>query len=279
MTEWPPAPPGFERVPADGAAVYVAAGDAERIRAAGLDRRAGWSDRLAAAGAGERPGRGPVAIDREAGLVIKRLRRGGLSARFLGDRAIDAARLLGNLTTVAEARRRGVATPAVPALLARSAGPGRYRGWLAVDLESGEDLRVLVGRDPRAAAGAVRAAMAAVRRGHEAGLRHRDLNLGNVLLVADGSARLLDLDRADLLDGPVPFARRFRELLRFERSWLRVAGAVGPGPDDREPGLALIRAYVAGDEAMARRFHRWRPTARLLLRLRGAVPRFPGGAR
>jgi 3-deoxy-D-manno-octulosonic acid kinase len=90
--------------------------------------------------------------------------------------------------------------------------------------------------------GAVReAAMGAagrlIRRAHDAGLIHPDLNLKNILLTAgpEAEAVLLDLDRGRLV-GEVSSGARRRMLKRFWRSarkWERRTGrALGPGLEE-----------------------------------------------
>jgi 3-deoxy-D-manno-octulosonic acid kinase len=60
-----------------------------------------------------------------------------------------------------------------------------------------------------------------LRRLHDAGLRHPDLNLGNVLVLdAEGGpiVAFVDLDRARLDEGPLDRRTRRRSLLRLRRS-------------------------------------------------------------
>jgi 3-deoxy-D-manno-octulosonic acid kinase len=61
------------------------------------------------------------------------------------------------------------------------------------------------------------AAGRAVARLHAAGVIHPDLNLGNIL-VGDGDASIVDLDRARIGRGPLVAWRRSRSLRRLERS-------------------------------------------------------------
>jgi tRNA A-37 threonylcarbamoyl transferase component Bud32 len=97
---------------------------------------------------------------------------------------------------------------------------------------------------------------AALRRFHDAGGRHADLHLKNLLLRetrAGADVVVIDLDRGAA--GAAPgVARRARELGRLWRSLLKrgVAAQVG------ERGVAaFVSAYCAGDralrEALARR--------------------------
>ena len=105
-----------------------------------------------------------------------------------------------------------------------------------------------------------RAAGTAVRRMHETGIDHPDLNLGNLLAVRsslkEGPAdvRILDWDRARLRDGPSPYG--FQNLLRLLRSALKKL------PDERLLSICLqafLRGYFQGDVAglrSLRAYHR-----------------------
>src|SRR5690606_7761053 len=64
---------------------------------------------------------------------------------------------------------------------------------------------------------------------HDGGVAHPDLNLRNLLVVDAATVHLLDFDRARLHAGPVPPARRARDLLRLARSARKLAAPVGRG--------------------------------------------------
>jgi 3-deoxy-D-manno-octulosonic acid kinase len=92
---------------------------------------------------------------------------------------------------------------------------------------------------------AARRAGEAVGRLHAAGIDHADLNLGNVLVSMPGAAtaaHVIDLDQARVVDAPLGWRARRRNLRRLRRSWRRVMhGAPIP------PGV--YAAFRAGYEA------------------------------
>lgn len=175
--------------------------------------------------------RGPV--DGEAGWVVRHYHRGGAVARALGDRypRIGAPRPFRELAVLEALRARSIPTsPPVGAAVYPSALC--YRGDLVTEWVTGSsDLgRVLFGAEQldSPAGGPIRgepgdameAAGRLVRRLHDEGVSHPDLNLKNILIV-DGAtgahAAVIDLDRAVLRDRLTDRARR-RMLKRFGRS-------------------------------------------------------------
>ena len=215
--------------------------------AAFLDRESGWESRLDRRAGGRGPtglldfgAAGPVAR-------LKRLRRGGIAGPLWRDRFPGSSRILANLAVPAEARRRGVPTPEPLALLAIPGPPGLWRGWLATEeIPGAYPLERRFGSTEEAAA--VREAMRVVRAMHDAGVEHRDLNLGNLLLrpVAEGEAVVvLDLDDARLHPGPLRFGVRRRALRRLERSTAKRTGVRAYD--------AWYVAYADGDAALAER--------------------------
>jgi hypothetical protein len=111
---------------------------------------------------------------------------------------------------------------------------------------------------------------ALVRRMHDRGLEHRDLNLGNLLLRAapgrPSEAFVIDLDRARVWSGPLPARRRRRGLRRLERSCLKSGHPQAVDPGTRR---LLYELYADGDALLAARLARGRRTAQLLLFLHG----------
>jgi len=226
------------------------------LLAAGLEDPAGWPEAgVPEAGRGailrrELPGVGPV--------VLKRMRRGGLTAALWRGRFPGWGRLIRNLTVADEAARRGVPTARPIALWLRAGPPGLYRGWLAVqEIPGAADLLTVLRRGASPLGAGPRAAIAAVRRLHDAGVEHPDLNLGNLLVREDrDGARgfVIDLDRAVLHPEPLSTALRRVALLRLERSYLKCFGASAPSE--------WRHGYVADDAALAS-----------LTRTRGALAR------
>lgn len=252
--------PGFVAAAGDGGTLIAEPHTLDAFRAAGLDRSATWETAIAA---GKRhSGRGATACfeaDRLGVLRLKQLRRSGWLAPLWCERFLGTRRLLRNLSDAREAIRRGVATPEVRALWLRPGPPGFWRGWLAVEeVPDARDLAVaLTAADPPSAETLTMAAVA-VRRMHDAGVEHRDLNLGNLLVREHGprspQAWVLDLDRARLHGAPLGLAARSRGLRRLVRSTIKVCGSGAVGGID-VPSL-WFEAYAGADAVLLGRLRR-----------------------
>src|SRR5262245_21014025 len=159
-------------------------------------------------------------------IVAKRLQRGGMLGGVLRGLYGDAARPLREAQAAEELAARGVPTP--PVIAARAT-----RVLLLWKLEvatarlpaEGDLLDVLRARG--SVPGLALAAGRTLRRAHDAGLRHRDLQVKNLLVPAGfpgaGGAGdpvalvLLDLDRCDV-GAPLSEEERLAALARFARS-------------------------------------------------------------
>jgi 3-deoxy-D-manno-octulosonic acid kinase len=196
-----------------------------------------------------RGGRGSISYLSIAGreLVLRRYLRGGLAAKvsrdrylWLGEartRAFRELRLLGRL------RELGLPVPAPVAARYQRAGLS-YRGELVTERLPGATSlaeRWLAGR---AAPGDWIAAGRCIRRFHDAGVQHADLNASNIMLDDAGRAWLLDFDRGRLR-APGPW--RERTLARLARSLQKISSAAGLADDWRARYAALRAAHDAGD--------------------------------
>ena len=223
-------PEGFEALRMDGSTLIVAEDARKPIRAAGLDRVAGWEDRLArhASGSG-RGGTTRLELDDGSTAVLKQMRRGGALAALWRDRYPGTRRLTDNLRVPLEALRRGVPTARPLALLLAAGPPGFHRGWAAYEqISDAPDLIEILRSASPPSAEEIDVVAGVVRGMHDAGVEHRDLNLGNLLLRrrpnAGAEAFVIDLDRGRLWDGPVPLSHRVRALCRLERSTVKLFG-------------------------------------------------------
>ncbi len=261
--------PGFLSSKA-GHRVLVAREDLlDRSIAAGLADAAVWEAALASGGPG-RGAAGRLELFGGVRLVLKRMRRGGLAAAVWRDRFASAARLLRNLSVPVEAARRGVATAAPAALLVEEGPPGLYRAWLAtLEIPGAKDLLSRLSCSPPPDEKEIAAVIRAVRHLHDAGVEHRDLNLGNLLLGPGGDgepeAWVVDLDRAKLHPGPLPARKRRAALRRMERSYLKRFGEAGPLGG--APGARWRGIYAEGNEALAAALEAGRGVARASLAL------------
>lgn len=174
--------------------------------------------------------------------VVRHYHRGGAVARILGDRylSLGVPRPLRELRVALEAEALGIPTP-TPIGAAIYPSFLFYRGDIVTEyVPDSRDLATVlfpgspaVGPDPRAAMGA---AGRLIRRIHEVGLIHQDLNLKNILVSGtdDGlDAQVIDLDRARFARGPLSEPTRRRMLERFWRSAAKWERRTGAGLDAR----------------------------------------------
>lgn len=195
-------------------------------------------------------GRGSISfLSLAAGdFVLRRYLRGGLAARMSQDRylwlgearnrAFRELRLLATLTgrglpvprPVAASYRRAGCTYQAELVTVRLPGARSLaERWLAG--EAGERDWAAVGR--------------CLRRFHDAGVRHADLNANNIMLDGRGGVWLLDFDRGRM-STPGPW--QGRALRRLARSLRKIAAAAGRGDDWRTGFAALRDAHDAGAE-------------------------------
>jgi len=250
------APAGFLSRAAGSATLLGREDLLDRLLAAGLAEPRAWEAALEPwADSVGRGATGRLTLPAGVRLVVKRMRRGGWTAPLWRDRFAGTARLLRNLSAPIEAARRGVLTAAPAAMLIAPGPPGLHRAWLAVDeVPEAEDLLTrLSGAGPPSEA-EVSEALRAVRRMHDAGVEHRDLNLGNLLVRGGAEGRpeayVVDLDRARIHDGPLAVSKRRAALLRMERSYRKRFGEGGPLAGRR--GRAWADAYADGDGSLVR---------------------------
>jgi 3-deoxy-D-manno-octulosonic acid kinase len=157
-------------------------------------------------------------------VVVRRGLRGG-AMRWLGDRHFGfRPRPLCELPLLQRARRRGLPVPEPLAAVVERRFPLVYRGLLVMaELSGGETLWERMRRAPSPAL--FDALGRELRRLHDEGLFHPDLNLNNILVLpAAGEPRFafVDLDRARLGASPLPERCRRRSLRRVRRSARRL---------------------------------------------------------
>jgi len=193
----------------------------------------------------------------DGAALVRQCRRGGLLGHILGDKHLDGHRFLRELALSDALRRRGIPTPEVIAGTRREVLPGIYRAEIitreipgALDLAAA--LRSLPA--PPATQGRKDDLLAAtaklIRQLHDAGLFHPDLNARNILICPDGSAMIIDLDRAELHD-ELPFRARAANLARLYRSLHKLR--LAPEPVTDADWLALLAAYAGDDDALRAR--------------------------
>jgi 3-deoxy-D-manno-octulosonic acid kinase len=245
---------GFERGETSGARWVVESELAGPLRALALWDPAVRARHFAATPAARGRARTalvPLADGRS--LHLRRVLHGGRLAPLWGDRLLSLARPLRELEVTAALRARGAPVPR-PLLVV---GWRRAPFWSALygtlhERAAQDGFGFLAsGPPPLRLAAAIDAVARAVRRFHDAGGRHADLHLGNLLLrERDGAceALLIDLDRAQA-GAPPDAPRRMAELMRLYRSLVKrgVADAVGARGCAR-----FLAVYCDGDRALRR---------------------------
>jgi len=196
-----------------------------------------------------RSGRGAtwsIVLDGGGRAVLRWYRRGGLLRHVVRDRYFGwRPRPLLELELTDAARGRGIDVPEVLGVRVDRA-VGGYRGAIVTrEIAAAETLGTAVERQPAADErdAIVTAVARVVRRMHDRGLHHRDLNVGNILLSRNGGtlvAHVIDLDRAHL-GGSVSAAARTRALRRLARSLAKIEAA--SRLDLRADRAAFHRAY------------------------------------
>jgi Lipopolysaccharide kinase (Kdo/WaaP) family len=276
---WPEPPSGFARRELGKRALYMATDAGDEVVARGLDREESWERWLAVGDAAV--GRGPSAVLPRKGAGswrLKRMQRGGRAGPLWGDRYPDAGRLVAMIELSCEALRRGVPGAEPIALLLVRAAPFGVRGFAAFEEIAGaEDLARRLRRGALAEAD-IAAAMREVRRMHDRGIVHPDLNLGNLLVRGSGDGAegfVIDFDRATAAQAPASFKQRRAALRRIERSCAKIAGSAGSlgsrrsavwyeryAGDDADLAVLLARGRGLGRAALA--WHRlgWRTKQR-----------------
>jgi len=188
--------------------------------------------------------------------VGKRALRGGLFGPLLGGLYLGSRRALDQVWTSDRLRSAGVATPEILAAgTGRVLGPLRAHAIVNRELPGARNLLELAGEapGPPLRREILLECAGLVRRMHEAGFLHADLNVGNLVLERGAGKPVLnvvDLDRGRFLPAVSP-RQRFRNLARLLRSYekwiaprLRLSG--------REEFL-FLRCYAGRDRALLRR--------------------------
>lgn len=204
-------------------------------------------------------GRGPhrllPARDWGTKVRVRPGRRGGLLGPLLGDRYASPARCFREhaLVVALEAEALPVPTPVFAA--AWRTGWGWRSAVATVEREGAVDLAGWLEGGPSAEErrAAARGVGRTLRRLHDAGVTHGDLQLRNLLLEPDSTTGALgclaiDFDRARR--GPsLPPAARMREWMRLERSFHRTGHDAALTPRIRAAALA---AYCGSDRGLRR---------------------------
>lgn len=248
-------PPGFERWDDGGITLVVDPARRDPARALGLLRPGRLAELLegnpGAAGRAATAELAPPGLDER--WVARRLVHGGLLGPLLGERFGSLRRPLRELEVTRELRAEGAPVPRAVGMVAERRGPFHRLTVLTV-LEEGtvDALAFLESAPDRARVlRATAAAGRAVRRFHDAGGRHADLHVKNLLVRerAEGTeVCVIDLDKARRTPGLTP-EERMAQVMRLFRSLLKrgVLRTVG------HRGCARFLGAYCGDDRPLRR--------------------------
>lgn len=163
-------------------------------------------------------GRGSVyrfPLERGTG-VVRRCRRGGLAGPLLKDRYLIHNRPLQEWRVHRYLFERGLSVPEPLGVLWMRSGAW-YSGSIATREVRGFGIPTLAERPQETQRPLLERTGALIRRMHEMGVFHADLQVENVLVDEDsGNVYLIDFDKARR--GTVHSLGRMRNLLRFRRS-------------------------------------------------------------
>ena len=182
--------------------------------------------------------------------AVRHARHGGVLAPLLGDRFLGQPRFHREAALARLLADGGLRTPAVLAGVRYGAWPF-HRADIATELIEGADLVSLFYGDRPPEGGARVAVLEAVghlvRRLHDLGYVHPDLQLRNVVVTGSRTpspvAWLIDLDTCRPMRGDAE-AERARNLARFDRSWAKWNHKRGSRLTDRDRAV-FSAAYLA----------------------------------
>ena len=224
--------------------------------------RADYLDLLAGTNTRELPvaGHGRGAVTRLAApngksLLIRQYRRGGVLRYINKEKYLGPRRPLDEMRICREAAARGVPVAEVVGAIVEARGPFRLCSLVTEEIEDtidlGEYICWLPAAPPREILAEKRniieATARAVRKMHDAGLYHADLQAKNILVrrtTKGVEVFFIDLDKS-VIKEKLPERLRARNLRRLNRSIIKIQSALPPIDDaDRR---RFLKAYRAGD--------------------------------
>ena len=196
---------------------------------------------------GEEPGRGAVLFVRRGAWTwaLRHYRRGGAVARLTADRylwtGLDRTRAFREWRLLRDLHDEGLPVPRPVAAHVRRSGM-TWRGDIITERIAETRSLASAMTAGRIDAGAWEAIGSTLRRFHDRGVDHADLNAHNVLLDAGMQVFIVDFDRGAVRTGATWKRRNLSRLRRSLDKIARTGGGSFGGPDwDR-----LLRGYGSG---------------------------------
>jgi 3-deoxy-D-manno-octulosonic acid kinase len=179
--------------------------------------------------------------------ALRHYRRGGIVSRLIDDQYVwlgeARTRSFREWRLLAELSGQGLPVPPPVAARYQRWGPF-YRADLITGFVDAPSLQTLM-LEQRLSAGGWQRVGRVLRRFHDAGVYHADLNIRNILVRADGEVFVLDFDRGELRP-PGPWAAQ--NLSRLERSIHKICRYTG-AVFDSAGWQALMDGYHGGSAA------------------------------
>ena len=204
---------------------------------------AAWGERATA----HTEGRGTVwqLESGEGRWILKRYLRGGLVARLVSDRyffmGYERTRMAREFRLLCSLCEMRLPVPRPVAAFIRRSGPALYAGSLITQyLEGAQSLSSLI-RSGHLSHASWAAVGNTIRRFHDRGVIHRDLNASNILL-SGGEVHLIDFDKGRLATASTNDSWKQVNLERLRRSLEKIS--TGQGSELGDHWKTLISAYA-----------------------------------
>lgn len=190
-------------------------------------------------------------------VVVRRYTHGGLLRSLTGDLFLFGSRSFRELALTEEMRSQGIPTIEPIAAVHRKIFPFFYRAYLlSLEVPQARNLVHYLQEEGTASKESLsvkrkllRSIGFLIRRFHDAGFFHGDLQLKNILIVNEEELLLIDLDRSYRKPG-LSMRGRMKNLLRLQRSMEKWRGA-GLRLSRTDP-WRIFSAYAQGDPAITR---------------------------
>ena len=181
--------------------------------------------------------------------VLRHYRRGGLAAKLSADRylwlGLQRCRAVREFGLLQQLAGLGLPVPRPLAARVQRSALGYRNDLITARIADAQTLAERLGESPLSAAAWARIG-ATIRRFHDAGVHHADLNANNILLDAAGRCWLIDFDRGDWRAGE---RWKAANLSRLRRSLDKLAAGRAGFCWREADWAALLAGYRGRDSA------------------------------